>query len=88
MIYCSNIVLIQADMDPSHGKTVKEWITDWEQFEVVLRATPGYSASFASSLALSLEEFYATVDHVAVSAADGFGAQEFANLKAVDECET
>jgi len=67
-------------MDPAFGKTASKWITDFEALETKLRSEDGYSASFASSLTLSLEEFYNIVQHCAVSAIDGYGFKDYEKL--------
>jgi hypothetical protein len=75
--------------DQADSKYAKDWITDFESFETALRERDGNSVNLASSLALTLEEFYNKIDHAVVSAYDGYGMNEFfcAVQKAVSDYE-
>lgn len=61
-------------MDPTYAKN---WITDFETFEGALRERDDYASNLASSLALSLDEFYNNIAYTVVSAKDGYGMDEF-----------
>lgn len=78
---------MQSDViDPSFAK---EWITDFDAFEAALQSRHEYTSNLASSLALSLDEFYNKIEHVVVSAFNGFGMDDFFSKiqKSVNEYE-
>ncbi|ODM96471.1 GPN-loop GTPase 1 [Orchesella cincta] len=92
MLYKSKLPLIvtlnKCDaIDPTFAK---EWITDFDAFDSALQSREEYTSNLASSLALGLEEFYNKIEHVVVSAYDGFGMDDFFNAvqKSVKEYET
>ncbi|CAL8122312.1 unnamed protein product [Orchesella dallaii] len=92
MLYKSKLPLIvtlnKCDaIDPTFAK---EWITDFDAFDSALQSREEYTSNLASSLALGLEEFYNKIEHVVVSAYDGFGMDDFHNAvqKSVNEYET
>lgn len=67
--------MFQCDaIDPTFAK---EWITDFDAFESALQSRHEYTSNLASSLALGLDEFYNNIEHVVVSAFDGFGMDDF-----------
>jgi len=82
------IALNKRDLaDPTYAKN---WITDFDVYEEALREREDYASNLASSLALGMEEFYNQIDHVVVSAMDGFGMDDFffSVQKAVTDYET
>ncbi|KAF9097688.1 hypothetical protein BGX29_007972 [Mortierella sp. GBA35] len=66
----------------SHDFAV-EWMTDFEAFQEALQKDKTYMSSLMNSMSLVLDEFYAHLKVVGVSAVTGAGMDDF--LKAVDE---
>ena len=59
-----------------------DWMTDFEAFEEALKSDTSYMGNLSRSLSLVLDEFYATLKCVSVSAVTGSGMKEF--FSAVD----
>ena len=85
------LLLVFNKTDVQSADFAKEWMTDFEAFQAALAdakeeseetGTMGYMGSLMNSMSLVLEEFYAHLDLVPVSAATGDGMDEF--LEAVD----
>jgi len=60
-----------------------EWMKDFESFQDALSAESSYVSNLARSMSLALDEFYANLNCVGVSAMTGQGIDEF--LSAVDK---
>ena len=84
------MIIVFNKTDAQDASFAKEWMTDFEAFQRVLRdeqeneesESSGYMGSLMNSLSLMLEEFYRHLDVVSVSAYTGEGFDDF--LKAVD----
>ncbi|KAF9143887.1 hypothetical protein BG015_000278 [Linnemannia schmuckeri] len=75
------LVFNKTDVKP-HDFAV-EWMTDFEAFQEALQKDKTYMSSLMNSMSLVLDEFYAHLKVVGVSAVTGAGMDDF--LKAVDE---
>ncbi|KAF9369241.1 hypothetical protein CPB97_003754, partial [Podila verticillata] len=75
------LVFNKTDVTP-HDFAV-EWMTDFEAFQEALQKDKSYMSSLMNSMSLVLDEFYAHLKVVGVSAVTGSGMDDF--LKAVDE---
>ncbi|KAG0202994.1 hypothetical protein BGX28_004589 [Mortierella sp. GBA30] len=75
------LVFNKTDVKP-HDFAV-EWMTDFEAFQEALQKDKSYMSSLMNSMSLVLDEFYAHLKVVGVSAVTGAGMDDF--LKAVDE---
>ncbi|KAG0368051.1 hypothetical protein BGZ54_002770 [Gamsiella multidivaricata] len=75
------LVFNKTDVKP-HEFAV-EWMTDFEAFQEALQKDKSYMSSLMNSMSLVLDEFYAHLKVVGVSAVTGAGMDDF--LKAVDE---
>ncbi|KAF9537708.1 hypothetical protein EC957_007790 [Mortierella hygrophila] len=75
------LVFNKTDVKP-HDFAV-EWMTDFESFQEALQKDKTYMSSLMNSMSLVLDEFYAHLKVVGVSAVTGAGMDDF--LKAVDE---
>ncbi|KAF9403124.1 hypothetical protein BGZ94_004718 [Podila epigama] len=75
------LVFTKTDVTP-HDFAV-EWMTDFEAFQEALQKDKTYMSSLMNSMSLVLDEFYAHLKVVGVSAVTGAGMDDF--LKAVDE---
>ncbi|KAF9296768.1 hypothetical protein BGZ74_010178 [Mortierella antarctica] len=75
------LVFNKTDVTP-HDFAV-EWMTDFEAFQEALQKDKSYMSSLMNSMSLVLDEFYAHLKVVGVSAVTGAGMDDF--LKAVDE---
>ena len=84
MLYATSIlyksqlpfILVFNKTDIVSADYTHTWMTDSDAFTAALAASPqatSYSATLTRSMALVLEEFYATLTHVAVSAVTGEG---------------
>ena len=76
------IVLALTKTDIVSEKVVLDWMHDFDVFEEALNADPTYAHDLAHSMGLVLEEFYAGLHAVGVSAVTGDGTD--ALLAAVD----
>ena len=76
------IVLALTKTDVVSEKVVLDWMRDFDVFEEALSADPTYAHDLAHSMGLVLEEFYAGLHAVGVSAVTGAGTD--ALLAAVD----
>ncbi|CAN6609909.1 GPN-loop GTPase 1 [Trichomonascus vanleenenianus] len=86
------MIIVFNKTDVKDAGFAKEWMSDFEKFQQVLRDdeelngegenSSGYMGSLMNSLSLMLEEFYRHLDVVGVSAYTGQGFDEF--LAAVD----
>jgi GTPase SAR1 family protein len=86
------LVVVFNKCDVVSGEVCMEWMQDYEKFQEALddftsNDDSGYYASLTRSLSLVLDEFYATLHRVAISAASGDGIVEFWNIvqKAADD---
>lgn len=78
------VVFNKTDLQDS--KFCVDWMTDFETFQEALHGSEheeSFSFTLIHSMSLVLEEFYAHMKNVSVSAATGQGMDDF--LKAVDE---
>jgi len=64
-------------IDVSAHDTCINWMTDFQAFTEALQAERSYAGSLAQSMALMLEEFYANLETVGVSALTGHGIEDF-----------
>eukprot|EP00933_Yihiella_yeosuensis_P054937 TRINITY_DN5351_c6_g1_i1.p1 TRINITY_DN5351_c6_g1~~TRINITY_DN5351_c6_g1_i1.p1 ORF type:complete len:356 (+),score=77.13 TRINITY_DN5351_c6_g1_i1:195-1262(+) len=69
------IAFNKIDVMP-HG-FLQEWMTDFEKLGEALSRETSYVASLARSMSLAMEEFYANLRSVGVSAVTGSGCDEF-----------
>lgn len=83
------MIIVFNKTDVTKADFAKEWMTDFEAFQVALREQEnsesngsGYMNSLVNSMSLMLEEFYSQLDIVGVSSFTGDGFDEF--LDAVD----
>jgi hypothetical protein len=91
IIYKSRLPMVLAlnKADQINPDYAKEWILDFEAFQAAVRDLEGYSANLASSISLAMDEMYGVLDHVAISAYNGSGINDFLTAvhKAADEYE-
>lgn len=84
------MIVVFNKTDVQDAEFAKEWMSDFEVFQQVLREREedettegsGYMSSLINSMSLMLEEFYKHLDVVGVSALSGAGFDDF--LAAVD----
>lgn len=86
------MIIVFNKTDVKKADFAKEWMQDFETFQMALRedqelngedgSSSGYMSSLVNSMSLMLEEFYSTLDVVGCSAYTGEGFDEF--LDAVD----
>lgn len=86
------MIIVFNKTDVKNADFAKEWMQDFESFQMALRedqelngedgSSSGYMSSLVNSMSLMLEEFYSTLDVVGCSAYTGEGFDEF--LDAVD----
>lgn len=76
------LVFNKTDVKP-HDFAV-EWMQDLESFQEALQQERSYMGTLATSMALMLEEFYAKLSLVGVSALTGDGMQDL--FAAIDAC--
>lgn len=87
------MIIVFNKTDLTKADFAKEWMTDFEKFQILLKedselsdetsSGSGYMASLVNSMSLMLEEFYSTLDVVSCSAYTGEGFDDF--LEAVDK---
>lgn len=84
------MIIVFNKTDVEDAQFAKDWMTDFEQFQMALKTDlslnndegSSYMSSLVNSMSLMLEEFYSTLDVVSVSSYTGQGFDEF--LTAVD----
>ncbi|KAI8916840.1 hypothetical protein BC831DRAFT_486514 [Entophlyctis helioformis] len=76
-------VLVFNKTDVVSHEFAKEWMTDFESFQAALEEDTTYMGSLVNSMCLVLEEFYANLRLVGVSAVTGEGMDEL--FEAVEE---
>lgn len=86
------MIVVFNKTDAQSADFAKEWMTDFESFQMALQqnqelngddgSSSGYMSSLVNSMSLMLEEFYSQLDVVGVSAYTGDGFDEF--MDAVD----
>lgn len=86
------MIVVFNKTDAQSADFAKEWMTDFESFQLALQqnqdlngddgSSSGYMSSLVNSMSLMLEEFYSQLDVVGVSAYTGDGFDEF--MDAVD----
>ena len=69
--------------DVISAKYALEWMNDFEVFQEALQAETSYVGNLAQSMSLALDEFYANLRAVGVSAMTGEGLDDF--LEKLDE---
>lgn len=84
------MIIVFNKTDVQDAEFAKEWMKDFEKFQIALNNDQdlnnddgsSYMSSLVNSMSLMLEEFYSTLDVVGVSSYTGAGFDEF--LDAVD----
>ncbi|KAG0002213.1 hypothetical protein BGZ65_002829 [Modicella reniformis] len=76
-------ILVFNKIDVKSHHFAMEWMTDFEIFQEALKRDTSYMSSLMNSMSLVLDEFYAHLKVVGVSAVTGAGMDDF--LKAVDQ---
>jgi GTPase SAR1 family protein len=86
------MIVVFNKTDAQSADFAKEWMTDFESFQLALQqnqelngddgSSSGYMSSLVNSMSLMLEEFYSQLDVVGVSAYTGDGFDDF--MDAVD----
>ncbi|XP_078605750.1 GPN-loop GTPase 1-like [Branchiostoma floridae x Branchiostoma japonicum] len=75
-------IVVMNKIDIVNHSFAVEWLTDFEAFQDALAQEESYASNLTRSLSLVLDEFYANLRTVGVSAVTGQGMAEF--LQAVD----
>lgn len=75
----SPLMLVFNKKDIENESKVFDWISDYETLQEALDNDSEYISSFSRSLTLVLEEFYKTIQYVAVSSKTGDGFNELLN---------
>ncbi|CAH1272239.1 GPN1 [Branchiostoma lanceolatum] len=75
-------IVVMNKIDIVNHSFAVEWLTDFEAFQDALAQEESYASNLTRSLSLVLDEFYANLRTVGVSAVTGQGMTEF--LQAVD----
>lgn len=78
------LLLVFNKIDVKSCDFAMRWMQDLDSFQEALQEERSYMGTLATSLALMLEEFYANLSLVGVSALTGDGMQEL--FKAIDTC--
>ena len=78
------LLLVFNKIDVKSCDFAMRWMQDLDSFQEALQEERSYVGTLATSLALMLEEFYANLSLVGVSALTGDGMQEL--FKAIDTC--
>lgn len=84
------MIIVFNKTDVKDAEFAKEWMKDFENFQIALQEDQelngddgsGYMSSLVNSMSLMLEEFYSTLDVVGVSSYTGAGFDDF--LDAID----
>jgi len=76
-------LLVFNKTDVTSHAFAQEWMSDLDAFTQALKSDESYMSSLTRSMSLVLEEFYATIRSVGVSAMSGAGMEEM--FKAIDE---
>ncbi|KAL9655135.1 hypothetical protein ABK040_008913 [Willaertia magna] len=84
-------LIVFNKIDVARHDFAKTWMSDFEAFQLALNKDESYSSTLANSMCLVLDEFYANIDSVGVSAMTGEGMDEMfeiLNKKAKEYEET
>ncbi|KAJ4460822.1 putative GPN-loop GTPase 1 [Paratrimastix pyriformis] len=81
------MIVLFNKIDIQPHETLLRWMADLECFQEALRQDESYSTNLTHSMALVLDEFYANLSRVGVSATTGQGIPQFFELLAGAERE-
>jgi translation initiation factor IF-2 len=70
------LIIVFNKKDIEKENKVLEWVKDYESLQNALNSNNDYISTFSQSLTLVLNEFYKTINYVAVSSKTGEGFDE------------
>nr|UXY86989.1 ATP/GTP-bp [Cryptomonas paramecium] len=74
------VVMLVNKNDIISGDFIKEWMNDSDAFDKVLEREKTFINSFASSLSLTLENFYNKIPFLKISSLNGIGVYQMLNV--------